>query len=60
LLGIEQGVASMMECLCPFAGLVSVCWKLLSWICWKLRSAINVVGSGGGHFHYSTRRGVHQ
>ena len=40
----------MMECLCPFAGLVSVCWKLLSWICWKLRSAINVVGNVGHCF----------
>jgi len=45
LLGIEQGVASMMECLCPFAGLVCACWKLLSWICLKLRSAITVVGN---------------
>ena len=28
-LGIEQGVASMMECLCPSPCLVSVCWKCL-------------------------------
>ena len=48
LLGIEQGVASMMYCsLCPSAGLVSVCWKLLSWICCKLRSAIPLLATLG-------------
>ncbi len=39
----------MMECLCPFADWL-VCWKLLSWICWKLRSAINVVDNVGHCF----------